>query len=165
MLLLSAICFGEAPINELRVAASVDLARYAGKWFEIARLPNFFQRQCVTDTTATYTIRPDGRIEVLNECRRSDGSIDRIKGTAKPANKDGAGGKLRVSFFWPFYGNYWIIDLDPDYRWAVVGEPRRRYLWVLSREPTLDSSILEGILARARSQGYDLSKLLAARHP
>jgi apolipoprotein D and lipocalin family protein len=156
---------GHGAEASLRTVDVVDLKRYAGTWHEIARLPNRFQRQCVTDTTATYTIREDGKIEVLNACRRADGSIDRVKGVAKRASKDGPASRLRVTFFWPFYGNYWIIDLDPDYRWAVVGEPKRRYLWVLAREPQLDAAVLEGITARAQAQGYDLSTLLVDHHP
>ncbi len=156
---LPAASWGSTPTNELKVVESLDLSRYAGQWFEVARLPNLFQRQCASDTSATYTPRPDGKITVFNECRRGDGRMDRITGLAKRASPAEPNTKLRVTFFWPFYGDYWVIDLDHDYRWAVVGEPRRRYFWILSRDPTLDGPTLAGILARARAQGYDLSKL------
>jgi apolipoprotein D and lipocalin family protein len=121
----------------LQVVPSVDLKRYQGVWHEVARLPNRFQNKCARDTTATYTLRPDGKVEVLNQCREASGKISSAKGTAKLADKNGPASKLRVTFFWPFYGNYWIIDLDPDYQWAVIGEPGRKYFWILSRTPIL----------------------------
>jgi apolipoprotein D and lipocalin family protein len=148
----------------LHVVPSVDLNRYAGKWYEIARLPNRFQRDCAGDTTATYTLRPDGKITVLNQCRTAQGRLKSAKGIARVADKNGPTSKLEVSFFWPFYGKYWIIDLDPEYRWAAVGEPKRKYFWVLSREPSLDEGVYQGILERARNQGYDLERLMATRH-
>ncbi len=144
----------------LRVVPSVDLARYAGKWYEIARYPNRFQRACAGNTTATYTLRPDGRITVLNECRRADGKLQSARGTARVADRQGPNTKLKVTFFWPFTGNYWIIDLDPDYRWAVVGEPGRTYLWILSREPRLDDAVYQHILEGIRRQGYDPERLI-----
>lgn len=144
---------------ELKAVDAIDLARYAGSWFEVARLPNFFQRACVSDSRASYTLQADGAIGVVNECRRADGSMDRVTGTARRATATGPGSKLRVSFFWPFYGDYWVIDLDPAYRWAVVGEPGRRYLWILSREPQIDGATYQGILDRVRAQGYDLTGL------
>ncbi len=144
----------------VEVAPSVDLARYAGKWYEIARLPNRFQRDCAGDTTATYTLRPDGKVTVLNECRRADGRWKSARGTARVADARGPNTKLKVTFFWPFSGNYWIIDLDPEYRWAVVGEPGRGYLWILSREPRLAPALYEQIVDRAKRQGFDTEKLL-----
>jgi apolipoprotein D and lipocalin family protein len=147
----------------LEVVPSVDLARYAGKWYEIARLPNRFQRHCASDTTATYTLRPDGKITVLNECRKADGSRKSAKGTARLANARGPNTKLKVTFFWPFSGNYWIIDLDPEYRWAVVGEPGRDYLWILAREPQLDTELYKQIVERAEQQGFNTEKLLKTR--
>ncbi len=144
----------------LEVVPSVDLARYAGKWHEIARLPAWFQRQCQADVTATYTLRPDGRISVLNECRKADGRLKSANGTARLASAKGPNTKLKVTFFWPFSGDYWIIDLDPDYRWAAIGEPGRKYFWVLAREPRMDEATLERILERAKRQGYDLSRLI-----
>ncbi len=148
----------------LQVVPSVDLPRYAGTWYEIARLPNRFQRACATDTTATYTLRPDGKLTVLNTCRTSEGRIKSAKGTARVADDIGPNTKLKVTFFWPFSGNYWIIDLDPDYRWAVVGEPDRKYFWILSREPRMDGTLYEQILERAKQQGYDLTRLLKTTH-
>jgi apolipoprotein D and lipocalin family protein len=144
----------------LEVVPSVDLGRYAGKWYEIARLPNRFQRDCAGNTTATYTLRPDGKITVLNECRKADGRQQSARGTARVAAAKGPNTKLKVTFFWPFSGHYWIIDLDPEYHWAVVGEPGRRYLWILSREPRLDATLYEQIVERAKQRGFDTEKLL-----
>ena len=135
-----------------------------GKWYEIAHLPAWFQRDCAGDTTATYTLRSDGRISVLNQCRKSDGSVKSATGTAHIASSSGPNTKLKVSFFWPFYGDYWIIDLDPEYRWAVVGHPRRKYLWILSRQPQLDPALYAQILDRAQRQGFDVTRLLITKH-
>jgi len=149
----------------LQVVPSVDLARYAGKWYEIARLPNRFQRDCATNTTATYTLRPDGKITVVNECRKADGRLKSAKGTARVADPKGPNTKLKVTFFWPFSGNYWIIDLDPEYRWVVVGEPGRDYLWILSREPRMDDAIYNQIIERVKQQGYEVGRLMRTAQP
>lgn len=151
---------GEAPLD---VVPSVDLNKYAGKWYEIARLPNRFQRDCAGNTTATYTLRPDGKITVLNECQKADGQRKSAKGTARVADAKGPNTKLNVTFFWPFSGKYWIIDLDPGYRWAVVGEPGRDYLWILSREPAMDAALYQQIVERAKQRGFDTGKLLKTR--
>jgi len=152
------------PEQPLQVVPQVDLARYAGKWYEIARLPNRFQRACVSDVTATYELRPDGKITVLNECRQSDGRVKSSRGTARLAGKGEPNSKLKVTFFWPFSGNYWIIDLDSEYRWAVVGEPGRKYLWILSREPGLEEQTYARIVGRLKDQGYDVSRLQRTDH-
>jgi apolipoprotein D and lipocalin family protein len=157
MLMFAAI---SAPAAPLEVVPKVDLARYAGKWYEVARLPNRFQRDCAGDTSATYSLRPDGKIKVVNECRKADGKVKQATGTARLAAKEGPNTKLKVTFFWPFSGDYWIIGLDPDYRWAAIGEPSRRYFWVLSRTPSMDEATLRKVLEDARRQGYDLSTLL-----
>jgi len=149
--------------HPLVVVPSVDLAKYSGKWYEIARLPNRFQKKCVGDTTATYTLRPDGRIEVLNSCRRFDGRVESIRGTARAADPAGPNTKLKVSFFWPFTGDYWILDLDPDYRWALIGEPGRKYLWILSREPHLDNQVIDRLLDRAKREGFDVGRVVRTR--
>jgi len=162
--LLALLACGAESRTPLQVVPPVDLARYAGKWYEIARLPNRFQRHCSSDITAFYTLRSDGKITVVNECRTSDGRVKSAKGTARRASDKEPNSKLKVTFFWPFWGNYWIIDLDADYRWAVVGEPDRKYLWVLSREPRLDDMLLQQILGRARQQGYDVGRLIRAKH-
>ena len=147
----------------MQVVPSVDLARYAGRWYEIARYPNRFQRSCASDTSATYTLRPDGKITVLNECKTPEGRMKSAKGTARVASAKGPNTKLKVTFFWPFSGNYWIIGLDPDYRWVLVGEPGRDYLWILSREPRLDEALYKQILEQAKQQGYDTERLIKTR--
>ena len=147
----------------LRVVPSVDFARYEGKWYEIAHLPAWFQKDCVSDTTATYTRRPDSKITVLNQCRKADGKMKTATGTAKVASGKEPNTKLKVTFFWPFYSDYWIIDLDPEYRWAVIGEPKRQHFWILSRTPQIPPALYSRVLERARAQGYDLSRLVVTR--
>lgn len=147
--------------------ASLDLQRYSGQWHEIARLPMFFQRKCASDTTATYTPRTDGNITVRNACRTKAGDMDISEGVARPV--DGAPGALEVRFapgwlsWLPMvWADYWVVDLDPDYQWAVVGGPSRKYMWVLSRTPTMSAALLEQIKGRAATRGYDLRELVVA---
>ena len=146
----------------LRTVDSVDLSRYSGIWYEIARYPNRFQRDCQSDTTAEYTLRKDGKVQVLNSCRQKDGKTKTARGTAKIADKT-TNAKLRVTFFWPFYGDYWVIGLSPDYRYAIVGEPKRKYLWILSRTPEMDEGTYKEALEQIRAAGYDPDKLLKTR--
>ncbi len=143
----------------LRTVAQVDLNRYAGKWYEIARYPNRFQKDCVGDTSATYTLLPDGSVQVVNECRSVEGTVKRAVGRAKVADKR-SNAKLKVSFFWPFYGKYWVLDLGADYEYAVVGEPSRKYLWILSRTPQMEPAVYESLLRKLEVAGYDPSRLL-----
>ncbi len=153
----------------LPTVASVDLPRYVGTWYEIGRLPNVFQRQCIGDTTAQYAARPDGNIDVTNRCRtagKGDSEWETARGMARiidPVSK----AKLQVSFLpqalrWlPIgWGDYWVLELDPDYRWVMVGEPGLRYLWVLSRTPALPPGALESLLARARALGFPVEQML-----
>lgn len=144
----------DAPVASV---ASVDLGRYAGKWYEIASFPMFFQRQCVGDTSASYALDAEGRVEVRNRCRTENG-FDEAKGVATVV-EGWRNSRLKVSFFWPFKADYWVLGLDDDYRWAVVGNPNRKYLWVLSRTPQLPKPLLDAALAAAAAQGYDLSQL------
>jgi apolipoprotein D and lipocalin family protein len=158
---LPALAIGlQAEPPPLTVVPSVDLKRYAGTWYEIARYPNRFQRDCASDTVATYTLRPDGKITVLNQCRTAEGKTKSARGTARLADAKGPNSKLKVTFFWPFSGDYWIVGLDPDYRWAVIGEPRRNYLWILSRDKQLPPETLARIEALAREKGFDTGKLI-----
>jgi apolipoprotein D and lipocalin family protein len=136
---------------------NVDLSRYVGKWHEIGSFPMFFQRNCKADTTAEYGIKADGNVSVTNRCK-TDSGVDEAVGTATVV-PDSNNSRLKVSFFWPFKADYWIIGLDADYRWAVVGNPNRKYLWVLSRTPQLPQAELEAALQSARAQGYDLTQL------
>jgi len=151
----------------LDVVPSVDLDRYMGTWHEIARLPNWFQKKCSGDVSATYTLLDDGTIQVINRCRKEDGRITEAEGRAKRADKNEPNTKLKVRFaprvlsFLPFvWGNYWIIDLAPDYSYVVVGEPSRKYLWILSRTPDMDETILQTVLVQIKTKGYDLSGLI-----
>lgn len=143
----------------LETVESVDLRRYLGTWYEIASYPQWFQEGC-TATTATYTLRVDGQIDVLNECRKGslDGEEDSAEGRARVVDR-ATNAKLEVAFFRPFWGDYWIIDLGPNYEYAVVGHPSRDYLWILSRTPTLDDAMYEGILSRLKEKGYPLDRL------
>src|SRR5690606_10310949 len=120
----------------LQTVDAVDLERYSGSWYEIAAFPQRFQKGC-TDTTATYAPREDGEIDVTNRCRK-DGEWDVTEGRARVVDPE-TRAKLEVSFFPLTWGDYWIIDLSPEYRWAVVGHPSRDYLWILSRTPSLDA--------------------------
>lgn len=148
------MALAQAPVASV---PSVDLARYSGKWFEIASFPMFFQRNCVADTTAEYSAAADGSIAVRNRCRTESG-FDEATGKATPVEGFG-NGRLKVSFFWPFKSDYWVLGLDPEYRWAVVGNPNRKYLWVLSRTPQLPPALMEAARASALAQGFDLSQL------
>ena len=147
-------------LETLPVAKNVDLERYQGRWFEVARLPFRFEAKCVADVTATYTLRADGRIDVVNECRKADGRITRAEGWAKVVAGDGSNARLKVTFFPPFFGDYWILALDEGYRWAMVGTPNRKDLWVLSRTAVMDEGVLEGLLRRARELGFVLDGVI-----
>jgi len=150
----------------LEVVDDVRIDRYLGRWYEIASFPQRFQAGCVA-TTATYSLRDDGRIRVENECRDEsfDGEVRGVEGVAWVADPQRSRGKLKVQFFWPFRGDYWIIELDPEYRFAVVGHPSRDYLWILSRTPTMESAAYEELKERIEAKGYDLSRLSRTAQP
>jgi apolipoprotein D and lipocalin family protein len=159
LLFLTLACLHPPALAETPVAsvARVDLNRYAGKWFEIASFPMYFQRDCVGDTTAEYALATDGSVSVTNRCR-TDSGFDEAEGKATVVEGSN-NARLKVSFFWPFRSDYWVIGLDADYRWAVVGNPNRRFLWVLSRTPQLPQEMLDAALKAAADQGYDLKQL------
>lgn len=157
-LLFSAGTLSAAAQTPLQTVPKVDLPRYAGKWFELARLPNRFEKKCARDVTAEYTLQ-GSQVLVVNSCTQADGSRTTSRGKAKIADP-ATNAKLRVTFFWPFYGNYWVIGLDPEYRWAIVGEPKREYLWILSRTPTLPQPTLDTILQKIKDAGYNPASLL-----
>jgi apolipoprotein D and lipocalin family protein len=155
----------------LRVVPSLDLPRYAGLWYEVARLPNRFEEKCAGDVTAEYTLKENGRLKVVNRCRRKDGKMTEAAGEARRADRDGPNSRLEVRFapsflsFLPFvWGDYQVIELAPDYTYAVVGAPDRKYLWVLSRNPRLDEATYLRLLEAARSQGFDVSGMIRTRH-
>jgi apolipoprotein D and lipocalin family protein len=141
--------------------SSVDLTRYAGLWYEVAKIPNRFQKQCARGTTAEYALRDDGRISVINRCIKEDGSTDEAKGVAKIVDVT-SNAKLKVSFVsflgWrPFWGDYWVIGLDENYQWAIIGTPDRKYGWVLARTPSLDMNTMDAIFAIIERNGYPRS--------
>jgi apolipoprotein D and lipocalin family protein len=150
-----------APVTSVE---ALDMDRYAGQWHEIAHLPVSFQKKCVGDITATYSLRADGRISVHNACRVADGDRVAADGVARPV--EGHPGQLQVRFVpdwlsWVplVWADYWVIALDPEYQWAVVGEPDRKYLWILSRSPSMDTALFGQLKARAEAMGYDLAPL------
>ena len=146
--------------SPLPVVPYVDISRYTGVWYEIARYPHSFQEGCV-GSKATYTLRDDGKISVINECYNGtfNGEIRSAKGKAWVVDKE-TNARLKVSFFWPFAGDYWIIDLGKDYEYAVVGHPDRTYLWILSRTKKMDQAVYKDILSRLAAKEYDVSKLI-----
>ena len=167
LLMFSAPALARPP---LQAVPSIDLARYAGTWHEIARLPMYFERKCVHDITATYTPRADGTIAVRNACVKADGVNMVSEGVARKTGTDPAKLQVRFAPGWlsalPFvWADYWVIAVDEDYRWAIVGEPGREYLWILSREPALDAQTFEDLKGRARMMGYDLAELIVVSPP
>jgi len=136
-------------------AKPVDLKRYVGLWYELARYENGFERNCEA-VTAAYRALPDGSIQVVNSCRRGsiDGRLAVAKGRARVV-QGSANAKLKVSFFGPFFGDYWVLDHADDYSWSIVGEPSGRFLWILARDPNPDSATREHLQARVESLGYD----------
>jgi apolipoprotein D and lipocalin family protein len=140
----------------------VDLKKYAGLWYEVAKIPNSFQDHCIKGTTAKYILKDDGEIAVINSCIDEDGEVDDADGLARIVDKK-TNAKLEVSFFsifgWrPIWGDYWIIGLDENYQWAIVGTPSRKYGWVLSRTPKLDETTMNNIFSIMKNQGYDPKK-------
>lgn len=157
LLPLSALAASGAP--PLATVPRVDLPRYMGVWYEIARIPHRFQEGCV-GSSATYTLLPDGEVEVINRCRdERTGEQRQAKGRAWSVDPEG-NARLKVSFFWPFRGDYWIIDLGDNYQYAAVGAPNRDYLWILSRTPEMSAAAYDGILVRVAAQGFDISRLV-----
>lgn len=156
--------------TELTPIETLDVSRYVGIWYEIAKFPNWFQRKCVADTKAEYSVEPDGSLRVLNRCRLDNGDIDEAIGAARqvgPATSP----KLKVRFAPPWlsfipmvWGNYWVVDLDDDYRLVAVSEPKREYLWVLSRTPTVDPKAYDELLKRLAKKGLDVRKLEHTPH-
>ena len=141
----------------LEVVPHVQLEKYLGKWYEIAHLPAKFQEGC-NETTATYTLSKDGSISVLNQATKN-GKMKQAKGKAKVVDKN-TNAKLKVTFFWPFYGDYWIIKLGNNYDYSVVGTPNRKYLWILSRTPQIDDELYSQLIEYAKSKGFEANKLI-----
>jgi apolipoprotein D and lipocalin family protein len=154
------------PSGGLTPIPSLDLKEYLGKWYEIAKYPNRFQKNCAGDTTAEYIKTPDGRIQVINRCKTEDGPFEEAKGVAKRIGESGSA-KLKVrfapawlSFIPAVWGDYWVIDLDENYQLAAVSEPSRTYLWILSRTPSVRTSDYDALIARLKGRGFDIRKIV-----
>ncbi len=151
---------------ELRPIEALDVPRYMGTWFEIAKFPNWFQKKCTAGgTRAEYALLGEGAVRVVNRCRTDGGVMTEAVGQARQVGGSSSP-KLQVRFappwlsFVPFvWGNYWVVDLDPDYQLAAVSEPKREYLWVLSRTPHVDAGRYQALMERLRQKGFDTSKL------
>jgi apolipoprotein D and lipocalin family protein len=148
----------------LQTVPRVELRQYLGTWYEIASFPHRFQRGCIA-TTATYTLRDDGDIDVVNRCRKEspDGPEKVAKGRARVVDR-ATNAKLEVSFFRPFWGDYWIIELGDDYDYAVVGHPSRDYLWILARTPFMSFDLYQSILRKLSAQKYETARLVRTVH-
>lgn len=159
LLLFCILVLHSIKAQDLETVAKVDLAKYAGEWYEIASFPQRFQKGC-HGTTATYTLTDKNYIVVENRCRKDsiNGKESYIKGKAFVESGTG-NSKLKVQFFWPFKGKYWIIDLANDYSFAVVGHPNREYLWILSRAPNMNETTYQEIISRIKEKNFDVSKL------
>ncbi len=158
---------GPAPATVSRV----DLDRYQGRWYEVARYPNRFQNACASDVVADYARRADGRIDVENRCATREGGITVAKGLARLATTDGSNAKLEVRFAPAFlsfipavWGDYWILGLADDYSYAVVGSPDRKYLWFLSRTPAISDDVFTRLMEIAARQGFDRARIARTRH-
>lgn len=150
---------GSKKMKELITVEYVDINRYLGKWYEISKYPNRFEKNCF-GVTAEYSLRLHENIKVVNSCKKGslEGKEKSITGKAWVQDKT-TNAKLRVQFFWPFSSAYWIIDLGKNYEYAVVGHPKRKFLWILSRVPEIDKKTYSEILKRISEQGYDINKI------
>ena len=169
------VCAATAPVQAepapapLQTVPSVDVPRYMGTWHEIAKYPNWFQKKCVSSTQATYTLQADGRVQVLNRCKTDKGEWSEALGAARQIGGPNSP-RLKVRFapewlsFIPMvWGDYWIIDLDPNYQWVVVSEPDRDYLWILSRTPQMPAATYQELLGRLHDRGFDLKRIEPSR--
>lgn len=154
-----------APLQPLTPIAVLDVPRYLGSWYEIAKYPNSFQKKCVANTQARYSLLSDGQLQVVNRCLLADGQTSEAVGAAKQQG-EASSPKLKVrfapawlSFIPAVWGDYWVIDLDPAYQLAAVAEPKREYLWILSRTPKVDNKRYQALLERLTQKGFDISKL------
>lgn len=166
--ILCGLLSGQSNQQPVKTVENVDLIRYAGLWYEIAKIPNSFQRRCASGTTAEYMLLENQRIQVVNRCQEADGSEDSAKGVARVIDAQ-TNAKLQVSFVrflgrnW-FWGDYWIIGLDEGYQWAIVGHPKRTYGWILARAPELAASDLDRCHEILREQGYDPGDFVLTKH-
>jgi apolipoprotein D and lipocalin family protein len=169
LIAFTAIVPAHAEPPPLQSVPSVDVPRYMGTWHEIAKYPNWFQRKCASSTQATYSLQADGRVQVLNRCKTDKGEWTEALGAARQIGGPNSP-RLKVRFapewlsFIPLvWGDYWIIDLDPDYQWVVVSEPKREYLWILSRTPQMPAAIYQDLLGKLHDRGFDLKRIEPSR--
>ena len=169
LIAFTAIAPAHAEPAPLQTVPSVDVPRYMGTWHEVAKYPNWFQRKCASSTQATYTLQADGRVQVLNRCKTDKGEWTEALGAARQIGGPNSP-RLKVRFapewlsFIPLvWGDYWIIDLDPNYQWVVVSEPKREYLWVLSRTPQMPAATYQDLLGKLHDRGFDLKRIEASR--
>ena len=153
----------------LTTVSALDVPRYMGTWYEIAKLPNWFQRKCASSTRAQYSLQADGRVQVANSCRLASGEFDDAIGAARQIGAANSP-KLKVRFApaWlslipAVWGDYWVVELDDNYQWVAVSEPGRQYLWILSRTPRMDPAVYADVLVRLTRKGLDLQKLELTR--
>ena len=161
LILFTAMIFNSViPQKTPSVVSTVDLNRYMGMWYEIARLPNYFERK-LKCTSANYTLRDDGRITVLNKgyYLTDPQKSTSARGVAWIPDRNSPA-KLKVQFFWPFSGDYWIMELDKEYRYVLVGDPSHKYLWILAREKEMDEQTYNMLLSKAVENGYDVKSII-----
>ena len=161
LILFTAMIFNSVNLQKVpSVVSTVDLKRYMGMWYEIARLPNYFERK-LKCTSANYTLRDDGRITVLNKgyYLTDPQKSTSARGVAWIPDRNSPA-KLKVQFFWPFSGDYWIMELDKEYRYVLVGDPSHKYLWILAREKKLDEQTYNMLLSKAVEKGYDVKSII-----
>lgn len=168
-LLLALASFSTFAAEPLAPVPSLNVQRYMGIWYEIAKYSNFFQKKCARNTVAKYSVLPDGTVRVDNRCTQEDGKVIDAIGQARQVG-DATSPKLEVRFapawlsFLPFvWGNYWVIDIDTDYQLVAVSEPKREYLWILSRTPEVSVKAYDELLARLAKSGFDLKRLEKSR--
>jgi apolipoprotein D and lipocalin family protein len=169
VLLLPVLMTAASEKKTLDTVSEVDLKRYTGKWYEIARLPNSFEKKCAGNVTAEYRLLDDGKIEVTNTCKETNGELSVARGKARVADEK-TNAKLEVRFapaflsFLPFvWGDYWIVDLGANYEYSVVGSPDRKYFWILSRTPEIDDAKYQELLRLAQEKGFDASKIVRTK--
>ena len=162
---LSPMALAQAPASPVKTIASLDVPRYLGTWYEIAKFPNWFQKKCASNTKAVYSAKADGNLRVLNSCKMANGEVTDAEGVARQVGaKDSPKLEVRFAPDWlsllPFvWGDYWVIDIDPQYQLAAVSDSQREYLWVLSRTPQIDSKVYDALLQRLKQQQFDIQKL------
>ena len=171
LIMLLCFCWGistgvaQTPLPLLTTVPAVDVPRYMGTWHEVAKYPNWFQKKCVSSTQATYSLLANGQVQVLNRCKTDKGEWSEALGAARQIGGP-TSPRLQVRFapewlsFIPLlWGDYWIIELDPQYQWVVVSEPKREYLWILSRTPQLPEATLQQLRSQLAAAGFDLKRL------